>query len=71
MPNVLQIKPNLPKRSSLNLPTLSDNFSTSNGSDSKSCQSIPTFIDFDEYDNQIFKTCVTKQLVFTRYIKLI
>lgn len=69
MPNILQNQPaELSKRSSLKLPSLASYDSTQNETESeaKSCTRIATTIDFDEYDNQIFKTSnkiEAKQLV--------
>lgn len=59
MPNILQSQPaELPKRSSLKLPSLASCDSTDHKTESeaKSCSQNATSIDFDEYDNQIFKT---------------
>ena len=65
MPNFTQIKPNLLKRTSFNLTSLisNDNFSNSNGIDLKSCQHIP--VDFDEFDNKIFKNSNSE---LTKYV---
>lgn len=70
MPNILQSQPTseLPKRSSLKLPSLAsyDSINSETESEAKLSSQTATSIDFDEYDNQIFKTSnksETKQLV--------
>lgn len=57
MPNILQSQQqeNLPKRASLReLPILTSREKIE--LDYSPCSQIPALIDFDEYDNQIFKT---------------
>ncbi|KAH9414857.1 GATOR complex protein depdc5 [Dermatophagoides pteronyssinus] len=65
--NSMKISPLVNKKSSnLNLPPFIHNHrnseisSTSGGIDLTSCQNIP-FIDYDEYDNQIFRTSITNK----------